>query len=46
METNNSLHTGCRTLVIKMLNELRGKIDEFSENLHKEIENIKRISEK
>lgn len=34
--------TEFKILVIRKLNELRGRIDELSENLHKEIETIKK----
>ena len=32
METSNALHAEFKTLVIRMLSELRGKIDNLSEN--------------
>ena len=31
-----------KTLVVRMFKELRGKIDELSENIHKKIGNIKK----
>ena len=31
-----------KALVVRMFKELRGKIDELSENIHKEIGNIKK----
>ena len=42
METSNLLDAEFKTLVIKMLNEFRGRADELNENFNKEIENIKR----
>ena len=39
METSNLPDAEFKTLVIKMLNELRGRVDELSENFNKEIEN-------
>ena len=41
METSNILDAEFKTLVIRMLNELKGRVDELSENFNKEIENIK-----
>ena len=41
MESSNLTNAEFRTLVIKMLNELMGSVDEFSENFNKEIKNIK-----
>ena len=41
METSNLPDAEFKTLVIRMLNELRGRVDELSENFNKEIENIK-----
>ena len=40
MESNNLIDAEFKTLVIKMLNELLGSVDEFSENFSKEIKNI------
>ena len=41
MVTSNLPVTEFKTLVIKMLNELRGRIDNLSENFNKEVRNIK-----
>ena len=41
MEINNLLSTEFRTLVIRMLSELRKRVDEISENFNKETGNIK-----
>ena len=41
METSNLLDAEWKTLVIRMLSELRGRVDELSENFNKEIGNIK-----
>ena len=41
MESSNITDAEFKTLVIKMLSEHRGRIDELSENFNKEIENIK-----
>ena len=43
MESSNLTDAEFKTLVIKMLNEFRGSIDEFSENFNKDIKkkNIK-----
>ena len=41
MESSNLTDAAFKTLVIKMFNELRGRVDELSENFNKEIENIK-----
>ena len=42
MESSNLTDAEFRTIVIKMLNELRRSVDEFSENFNKEIKkNIK-----
>ena len=41
MKTNNLSEAEFKMLVIRMLNELRGRVDELSENFNKEIENIK-----
>ena len=42
MESSNLTDAEFKTLVIKMLNELMGSVDEFSENINKEIKkNIK-----
>lgn len=43
METSNILSREFKTLVIKMLKELK-KIDEPSENWNKEIDNIKMVN--
>ena len=37
MESSNLTDAEFKTLVIKMLNKLRGSVDEFSENFNKEI---------
>ena len=37
MESSNLTDAEFKTLVIKMLNELRGRIDELSEKFNKEI---------
>ena len=37
MESSNLIDAEFKTVVIKMLNELRGSVDEFSENFNKEI---------
>ena len=41
MESNNLTDAEFKTLVIKLLNELRGGVDELSENFNKEIKTIK-----
>ena len=41
METSNLLVTEFKTLVMRMLNELRGTVEELSENFNKQIGNIK-----
>ena len=41
METSNTLVAEFKIVVIRMLSELRTKVDKLSENLNKEIENIK-----
>ena len=41
METSNLSDVELKTLVIRILNELRGRVDELSENFNEEIENIK-----
>ena len=41
METSNLSDAEFKILIIKMLNELRGRIDRFSQNFNKEIGNIK-----
>ena len=46
METSNLLVAEFKTLVIRMINDFRGRVDEFSENFNKVIENIKRTSQK
>ena len=42
MEAHNLSDTEFKTLVIRMLNKLRGRTDWLSENFIKEIENIKK----
>ena len=42
METNNLPDSEFKTLVIRMLSELRGRVDEISENFKKGIEDIKK----
>ena len=37
MKSNNLTDAEFKTLVINMLNELRGSVDEFSKNFNKEI---------
>ena len=46
VETNNLLDAEFKTLVIKMLNKLRGKVDELSENFNKETGNKRRNHKK
>ena len=41
MEIHNLLSAEFKTLVIRILNELRGRVDELSENFNKKIANIK-----
>ena len=41
METSNLPDAEFKTLVIRMLNELRGRIDQFGEKFSKEIGNRK-----
>ena len=41
LESSNLIDAEFKTLVIKMLNELRGSVDEFSNDFNKEIKNIK-----
>lgn len=36
MESSNLPDTELKTMVIRMLNKLRGRIDEFSENLYRD----------
>ena len=38
MKTNNPAYVQFKTLVLRMINELRGRGDELSENFNKEIE--------
>ena len=45
-ETSNILDKEFKTLVIRMLNELRGKEDELSQNLNGQLENIKKNQSK
>ena len=37
MESSNLMDAEFKTLIIKMLNELLGSVDKFSENFNKEI---------
>ena len=39
MESSNLTDAEFKTLVIKMLHELQGRVDELSENFNKEIKN-------
>ena len=41
IQSSNLTDAEFKTLVIKMLNELMGSVDEFSENFNKEIKNTK-----
>ena len=41
METSNLPDAEFKTLIVRMLNELRGRTDEVSEHFSKEIGNIK-----
>nr|KAF6467867.1 small integral membrane protein 35 [Rousettus aegyptiacus] len=41
MELGNLTNAEYKTMVIKMLNELRARVDKLSENLNQEIKNIK-----
>ena len=41
MESNNPIDTELKTLVIKMLNEIKGSVAELNKNFNKEIKNIK-----
>mgnify|MGYP006951404455 CR=1 FL=1 len=43
MQISNLLDAKCKTLGIRMLNVLRGRVDELRENSNKEVENIKWI---
>ena len=45
MQISNLLDTEFKTLVIRMLNECRGRVDELSENFNKEMGNIKMETE-
>ena len=45
METFNLLNSEFKTLVLRLLNKLRGRVDELSENFNKEIGNIKTETE-
>ena len=36
METSNLLNAEFKTLIIRMLNKLRGKVEEFTENLNRD----------
>lgn len=44
MEASILPDTELKTMVIRMLNEFRGIIDKFSENLHQEREKAKRTT--
>ena len=41
VESSNLTDAGFKVLVTKMLDELLGSVDKFSENFNKEIKNIK-----
>ena len=41
VEMSNLKDAEFKTLVIRMLNELKGRVDELSENFNREVENIK-----
>ena len=41
MEASNLPDAEFKTLVIRMLNELKGRLEELGENFNKEVENIK-----
>ena len=41
MESSNLTDAEFKTMVIKMLNELMGSVDEFSENFNKDTKSIK-----
>ena len=41
MESSNLADAEFKTLVIKMLNELRGSVDKVSENFNREIKKLK-----
>ena len=41
MESSNLTDAEFKTLVIKMLNELRERVDKLSDNFNREIKNIK-----
>ena len=45
MESSNLIDAEIKTLVIKMLNEIKGSVGELSENLNKEEKNIKMETE-
>ena len=45
MEISNLSDAEFKTLVIRMLNEFRGRIDEFSENFSKDMASIKMEAE-
>ena len=45
IETGNLLNAEFKTLVIRMFNKLRGRVDKLSQNFNKEIVNIKRKTE-
>ena len=45
METENLTDAEFKTLVIRMFNKLRGRVDKLSQNFNKEIVNIKRKTE-
>ena len=42
METSNLPHAEFKTMIIRMLNELRGRVEEFTKNFKKEIESMKK----
>ena len=42
MEAINLLDAEFKALVLKMLNKVRGRIDDFSENINKEIGSVKK----
>ena len=43
METSNLPDKKFKMLITRILNELRGRVDELSENFNKEIENIMKL---
>ena len=46
METRNLPDAEFKTLVIRVLNELRGRVDDLSKNFNKELGNIKKEDRK